>query len=156
MAINPMPIPDGSQALTNARQEAFAQAMTGCPPCSASEAWRRAGYAKANADVKAARALVNVGIAARISHLRQQNAKACIISKAEVLNQLSVIVRNDEAKASDRIRAADALAKLCGWYEPEKVNIAEQKVVFNWEYPRPKDVADATKNKSMPNEHHQL
>ena len=132
MAINQKPIHDGSQALANSRQEAFAQALTGCPPCSASEAWRRAGYSKANADVKAARALVNVGIAARINHLRQQNAKACIISKAEVLNQLSVIVRNDEAKASDRIRAADALAKLCGWYEPEKVNLTEHKVVFNW------------------------
>ena len=127
-------------ALRNSRHEAFAQAVAG-GTCSAAEAYRRAGGRTKNADVIASRWLRKVSIRERIAELKGRTAEKCEVTRAEVF--LVGVVRAKPSEAGfenplcetvitkagptaafpSKLGALAQLAKMCGWNEPEKVQV---------------------------------
>ena len=127
--------------LENARHESFAQAVASGN--SASEAYRQSGARGKNADVHAARLMVNDGISKRVAELKAAQAHKSELSRdplreflAEVIltpagkvNEQSRLCQSykvtpevREIRMPDKLRAVE-LAKLCGFNEPEKMEI---------------------------------
>ena len=94
---------------------------------NASEAYRQAGYHSKNADVCSAKLLVTAGIENRLSELKAKNEAKTVMKREEALMILAEIARStcDEwTKQSDRERAIEILARMCGWNEAEKFQLA--------------------------------
>jgi hypothetical protein len=128
-------------ALANPRHELFAQAVASGK--SASEAYRQSGATGKNADVHAARLMVNDGISKRVAELKEAQSKKCemtrdqlreflvsvILVKPEDANfqnplcELAMTKAGPAAVFPSKLAAAAQLAKLTGWNEGEKVNI---------------------------------
>ena len=128
-------------ALANPRHELFAQAVASGK--SASEAYRQSGATGKNADVHAARLMVNDGIRKRISEIRGEQAAKCQMTKdqlrrflvsvilakledASFNNPLCEIAMTKAGQAAvfpSKLTAAAQLAKLTGWNEGEKVSL---------------------------------
>ena len=128
-------------ALAHPRHELFAQSVASGK--SASEAYRQSGATGKNADVHAARPMVNDGIRKRISEIREEQAAKCQMTKdqfrqflvsiilakpedAKFDNPLCEIVMTKAGRAAvfpSKLTAAAQLAKLTGWNEGEKVSV---------------------------------
>jgi Terminase small subunit len=122
---------------------------------SASEAYRRSGATGKNADVHAARLMVNDSISKRIAELKAAQAQKSELSRDELREFLIEVILTPAGKVSeesrlcqsykatsevreirmpDKLRAVEQLAKLCGFNEPEKMEIehgykAQQELV---------------------------
>ena len=122
--------------LENARHESFAQAVASGK--SASEAYRQSGATGKNADVHAARLMVNDGISKRVAELKAAQAHKSELSRdplreflAEVIltpagkvNEQSRLCQSykvtpevREIRMPDKLRAVEQLDKLCGFNE---------------------------------------
>jgi terminase small subunit-like protein len=128
-------------ALANPRHELFAQAVASGK--SASEAYRQSGATGKNADVHAARLMVNDGISKRVAELKEAQSKKCemtrdqlreflvsvILAKPEDAsfnNPLCEIAMTKEGPAPvfpNKLSAAAQLAELTGWNSVEKVSV---------------------------------
>jgi hypothetical protein len=70
-------------------------------------------------------------VASRIEELQARNerkAEMAALTRDELIAILTEIVhatrtRLSEARPSDGLKAAEMLAKMCGWNEPERVNV---------------------------------
>ena len=140
-------------ALANPRHESFAQAVASGN--SASEAYRQSGARGKNADVHAARLMVNDGISKRVAELKAVQAQKSELSRDQLREFLTEVILtpagkvNDQSKLCqsykvtpdvreirmpDKLRAVEQLAKLCGFNEPERMEIehgykAQQELV---------------------------
>ena len=128
--------------LENARHESFAQAVASGK--SASEAYRQSGATGKNADVHAARLMVNDGISKRVAELKAAQAQKSELSRDQLREFLTEVILTPAGKVNeqsrlcqsykvtpevreirmpDKLRAVEQLAKLCGFNEPEKMEI---------------------------------
>ena len=128
-------------ALANPRHELFAQAVASGK--SASEAYRQCGANGKNADVHAARMMVNDGISKRVAELKEAQSKKCEMTRDQLRQFLVDVIRAKPVEASfnnplceitmskagpaavfpSKLGAAAQLAKLTGWNEVEKVSV---------------------------------
>jgi hypothetical protein len=111
-------------ALRNPKHEKFAQlvasGMTSQAACT------QAGYPSPQ---NAPRLRNNAPVAARISELQARNerkAENAALSRDELIGILAEVVqatraRLSEARPGDGLKAAEMLAKMCGWNESEQV-----------------------------------
>ena len=75
-------------------------------------------------------------MAKRIEELQARNerrAELAALSRDELIGILTEIVqatrnRLSEARPADGLKAAEMLAKMCGWNEPERVNVQSVEV----------------------------
>ena len=124
-------------ALGNPRHELFAQAVASGK--SASEAYRQSGATGKNADVHAARLIVNDGIRKRVAELKAAQSQKSELSRDQLRQFLTEVILTPAGKVDeqsrlcqsykvtrevreirmpDKLAAAAQLAKLCGWHEP--------------------------------------
>ena len=128
-------------ALANPRHELFAQAVASGK--SAAEAYRQSGATGKNADVHAARLMVNDGIRKRVAELKEAQSKKCEMTRDQLRQFLVDVIRAKPEEASfnnplcevamakagpaavfpSKLGAALQLAKLTGWNEVEKVSV---------------------------------
>lgn len=126
--------------LQNVRHEKFCQLMA--VGMSASEAYRKAGYTNRNTNVLGSRLMANVSVSNRINELRESADKKTMLSKEQVMKFLADVIatpagkvdgdnplcqgikqtaRSSEVRIPDKIKAAERLAKMCGWDSAEKI-----------------------------------
>ena len=129
-------------ALANPRHERFAQAVASGK--SASEAYRQSGANGKNADVHAARLMVNDGICKRVAELKAAQSQKSELSRDQAREFLTEVIltpagrvdehsrlcqsykvtsEGREIRMPDKLRAIELLAKLCGWNEPDKYKL---------------------------------
>lgn len=103
------------------RQRRFADeyALCGC----AAEAARRAGYKCAK--VAGSRLLSNVAVAAAIQTRQQLAAQELALTRETVIVELKEAIRVAKAQgnAAAMIAGWREIAKMCGFYEPERVAV---------------------------------
>ena len=110
--------------LRNPRHEKFAQLVAS--GMTAQAAFTQAGYPSPQ---NAPRLRSNELVAKRIEELQARNerkAELAALTRDELIGILTEIVqatraRLPEARLGDGIKAAEMLAKMCGWNEPEQV-----------------------------------
>jgi hypothetical protein len=126
-------------AFANPRHELFAQTVASGK--SASEAYRQSGATGKNADVHAARLMVNDGICQRVAELKAAQSQKSELSRDQLRKFLTEVILTPAGKVDeqsrlcqsykntpevrqirmpDKLRAVEQLAKLCGWNEAEK------------------------------------
>lgn len=131
--------------MLNERQERFCQLVVSGRPHG--RAYEEAGYkAKGDfADQCAARMLSrNAKVKARVAELKSENASGCRLSREQAMSFLCDIIETPVGeidpnhklaqeyrepgettaamiKMPAKLDAFDKLAKMCGWYEPEKI-----------------------------------
>jgi hypothetical protein len=126
----------------NSRQELFAQLVASGH--SATDAYRRAGYAHRAAETCGPRLLGNARVAARVRELQARQSHKAEMSRDEMRRYLVEVlltpcgnvgpghrlcVRHKatdngvEVWMPDKLRAAELLIRLCGWAEPERINL---------------------------------
>ena len=128
-------------ALANPRHELFAQAVASGK--SASEAYRQSGATGKNADVQAAKLMVNNSICERVAELKEAQSKKCEMTRDQLRQFFVDVIRAKPEDASfnnplceiamtkagpaavfpSKLGAAVQLAKLTGWNEVEKVSV---------------------------------
>jgi hypothetical protein len=110
--------------LRNPKHEKFAQLVAS--GMTAQAAFTRAGYPSPQ---NAPRLRNNELVAKRVEELQARNerrAELAALSRDELIGILTEIVqatrsRLSEARPADGLKAAEMLAKMCGWNEPEQV-----------------------------------
>ncbi|HEY5742319.1 MAG TPA: terminase small subunit [Terrimicrobiaceae bacterium] len=127
--------------LANAKHELFSQLVASGK--SEMSAFAEAGYSARSAKQNAHRLSENEGIKARIAELKGRTAEKCEATRAEVLKFLVGVVRAKPSEAGfenplcesvitkagptaafpSKLGALAQLAKMCGWNEPEKVQV---------------------------------
>ena len=105
-------------ALRNPRHEAFCQAFV--TSGNASAAYRESGGNGRNADVMANQLMRTNGIAERIDELKAEAVAKAEFTRANMLAFLASVIRDEAGQMRDRLRAADQLARLCGYNEPDR------------------------------------
>ena len=98
----------------NARQKKFAEYYAQCG--NTVQSALKAGYSGSYANKLAHKLLENIGVAEYIRELTQSTQKERILTAIERQELLSGIARNEEEKATDRIKAMDVLNKMTGEY----------------------------------------
>lgn len=68
-------------------------------------------------------------VSVRVRELQEVLAERSAIEKAEVVNALAKVVRTAELAKVPLIGAVSELAKLLGWYAPDKQQVEKE---FNW------------------------
>jgi hypothetical protein len=117
--------------LRNPKHEKFAQLLAS--GMMASAAYTEVGLKGAQ---NAPRLRNNELVAKRIEELQARNerkAEMAAPTRDELIAILTEIVqaartRLSEARPSDGLKAAEMLAKMCGWNEPERVNVQSVEV----------------------------
>ena len=117
--------------LRNPKHEKFAQLVAS--GMTAQAAFTQAGY---NAPQNSPHLRNNELVAKRIDELQarsEKRAEMAALSRDELINILSEIVhaarkRLPETRTADGLKAAEMLAKMCGWNEPERVNVQSVEV----------------------------
>lgn len=106
-------------ALKNPKHEAFAQlfAVSG----NASAAWREVTGKTKDADKHAAEFGVIRGMAERIAEIKAITAAKSERKKEELYAFLWRAVDGHEEVSAEQLRAAEIIARMTGWNEPEKV-----------------------------------
>ena len=118
-------------ALKNPRHERFAQLVAS--GIAANAAFTQVGY---KAPQNSPRLRNNELVAKRIAELQTRNerkAEMAALTRDELVRLLTEIVyaarsRLSEARPADGLKAAEMLAKMCGWNEPERVNVQSVEV----------------------------
>jgi hypothetical protein len=106
---------------------------------SRAEAFRQAGFKAKRADQGAYELVRRPEIAARINALREEAAQSAAnrsiqaITRQELAQLLGKVLRAGFskpklAKPYEALKAAEMLAKLCGWNEPERVDVQSVEV----------------------------
>jgi hypothetical protein len=124
--------------LKNPRHERFAQ-LIALGTMSRAEALRQAGFKAKRADQGTYELVRRPEIAARIDALRGEAAQSAghrsiqAITRQELAELLCNVVRAgfskpEIAKPYEALKAAKMLAKLCGWNEPERVDVQSVEV----------------------------
>ena len=139
--------------LSNPRHEAFCHAFV--TSGNASAAYRESGGNGRNADVIANQLMRTNGIAERIAELKAAQAKKGELSRDQLREFLTEVILTPAGKINEqsrlcqsykvtpevreirmphKLRAVEQLAKLCGFNEPEKMEIehgykAQQELV---------------------------
>jgi len=90
-------------------------------------AMTRAGYSENYAKAQGYKMLENVGIKKYIETLQSDQVERLEISSDELTSFFRTVMNDKEAKESDRIKAAENLAKRIGYYEQD--NQQRQAVV---------------------------
>jgi hypothetical protein len=117
--------------LRNPKHEKFAQLVAS--GMTAQAAFTQSGYPSPQ---NAPRLRNNARVAARIEELQARNerkAEMAALSRDELVGILAEIVhatraRLSEARPADGLKAAEMLVKMCGWNEPERVNVQSVEV----------------------------
>ena len=117
--------------LRNVKDEKFAQLVAS--GMTAQAAFTQAGYKAAQ---NAPRLRNDELVAKRIEELQERNARKAemaALSRDELINILSEIVhaarkRLPEVRTADGLKAAELITKLCGYNEPERVNVQSVEV----------------------------
>jgi hypothetical protein len=117
--------------LKNPRHERFAQLVAS--GIAANAAFRQVGY---KGPQNSPRLRNNELVAKRIEELQARNerkAEMAALSRDELIGILTDIVKATrnrllEARTADGLKAAEMLAKMCGWNEPERVNMQSVEV----------------------------
>ena len=117
--------------LDNPRHERFAQLVAS--GTAANAAFTQVGY---KAPQNSPRLRNNELVAKRIAELQTRNerkAEMAALTRDELVRLLTEIVyatraRLSEARAADGLKAAELLVKMCGWNEPERVNVQSVEV----------------------------
>lgn len=107
----------------NERQRRFVEAYTGPAAGNAAEAARQAGYQCANnqvAAVKGSQLLRNAEIAAAVKAAQTATRSDAIATRDEQERFLTKAMRDEDQAMTDRLKAADQLAKRHGLYEADK------------------------------------
>ena len=99
---------------------------------TAQAAFTQAGYPSPQ---NAPRLRNNALVAKRIKELQARNerkAEIAAMTRDELVQILTEIVhatraRLSEARPGDGLKAAEMLARMCGWNEPERVNVQASK-----------------------------
>ncbi len=106
-------------ALKNPKHERFAQlfAVSG----NASAAWREVTGKTKDADARSASFMVIHGMKARIDEIRAGTAAKSERKKEELYAFLWRAVDGVEEVKPEQLRAAEIIARMTGWNEPEKV-----------------------------------
>ena len=118
-------------ALKDPRHEKFAQLVAS--GISANAAFTQVGYKGPENSPRLSR---NELVARRIEELQARNerkAEMAALTRDELIGILTEIVhatraRLSEARPGDGLKAAEMLAKMCGWNEPERVNVQSVEV----------------------------
>jgi Terminase small subunit len=129
--------------LLSPRHEQFAQGIAS--GMSACQAYRLAGYKETSAEKNSARLKENDGIASRIAEIRTENNERNKISRDEVFEFLAAVIRTgagdvgpsdklcqsykvgdgwSEVKVPDKLAAVGQLARMCGWNEPDRLELS--------------------------------
>ena len=105
----------------NTRQQKFckAYAATG----NATRAAGEAGYSQRTAYSQGQRLLRNVEVKNRIAELSAELSAARIADAQEIRERLTSVLRDDEARTGDRLRAADQLLRAGGQYLPKPTRV---------------------------------
>ena len=125
--------------LTSSRQEKFAQ-LCGSG-LNNSEAYRRLSGKERNADVRAAQLMAQPGVRERVAEIKEQNAQRAQMSRDELMAFYAACLRTPadrvppgssviqayeetpeggrKIRIVDKAAAGAALARMCGWNEPE-------------------------------------
>jgi hypothetical protein len=138
--------------LDNVRHEKFAQGVAN--GLTVSEAYRQAGFSPRGAGQSGEKLLKKTEIRKRVEEIKAESSQECKLSKRQLLDFLVDVIATpaghvqkdnplcqsfkdtqdcSEIKLPDKLRAAETLAKLCGWNEPDKLAISgatEFKVVI--------------------------
>ena len=135
--------------LANPRHELFAQAVASGK--SASEAYRQSGGNGENADVHAARLMVNDSICKRVAALKEAQSQKSELSRDRLRELLAEVIltpagRVDgksrlcrsykvtaevrEIRMPDKLAAAAQLAKLCGWHQPPDLGGSDDELTL--------------------------
>jgi hypothetical protein len=117
--------------LKNPRHERFAQLVAS--GIAANAAFTQVGYKGPQNSPRLSR---NELVAKRIEELQARNerkAEMAALTRDELVGILTEIVhatraRLSEARPGDGLKAAEMLAKMCGWNEPERVNVQSVEV----------------------------
>jgi phage terminase small subunit len=117
--------------LRNPKHERFAQLVAS--GMTAQAAFTQAGYPSPQ---NAPRLRNNELVAKRIEELQARNqrkAEMAALSRDELIGILTEIVhaarnRLQETRTADGLKAAEMVAKMCGWNEPERVNVQSVEV----------------------------
>jgi phage terminase small subunit len=117
--------------LKRPKWERFAQLVAS--GMTAQAAFTQAGYP---CPQNAPRLRNNALVAKRIEELQARNertAEMAAMTRDELVGILTEIVhatraRLSEARPGDGLKAAEMLAKMCGWNEPERVNVQSVEV----------------------------
>jgi phage terminase small subunit len=129
------------------QQERFCQFVANGMP--AARAYKQAGYAiksKDDAAAAASRLLSrNASVRVRIKELKEQFAQSCEMTREDLRNYLIEVLATpvgeitpshrlcqahkttadmSEVKLPDKLRAAEQLAKMMGWNEPDKHDVS--------------------------------
>ena len=93
---------------------------------NASQAAREAGYAQGCASVTGSRLLVNASVLERISELEALTALDMGMSRQRLLMELqdAATLAKEKRDPTAMIAAWREIAKICGFYQPERVPIA--------------------------------
>lgn len=86
------------------------------------EAARQAGYNDGCQRRTASRLMSQQKIADAINEIKEQSVSDAIVKRTKALEELSNIITSDRESSSAKIKAIDTLAKLEGWYAPEKTD----------------------------------
>jgi hypothetical protein len=132
----------------NPRQRQFVELFTG--GMNAGLAYVAAGYSPKGADVAACKLLRIAKVAVAVAAERARMRKASQISKDDALDWLAGVVRTPvgevdaasvyaqevqvsefgtKIKMAGKMEAIEKLAKMLGWYEPEKVEHTVEVVI---------------------------
>jgi hypothetical protein len=122
--------------LKNIRHEKFCLLYVICG--NASRAYREAGYPSKNPDVNASRLLVNAGIQARITELKPKieltndpkprNREGLIEWLEDLMNRPA----DEPVKWSDKLRAAEIIARVCGYNAVDRVELSAGDSLNNY------------------------
>lgn len=96
----------------NARQRAFCEHYAACG--NAAQAAREAGYSAKTARQQGERLLTNVDILVYVKLLQDKAAAVRVADMFEVKQVWTDVLRNDSAKAADRLKAGELLARAAG------------------------------------------
>ena len=112
--------------LSNPKYEKFAQLVVG--GMSASEAYTKViGCSVSSGQKNAWRMKENEGVVARITELQAKSERKAEITRAEVLTFLKkfcdFVPSKKRIRPNDQLKAVEIIAKLCGWNEPECVQV---------------------------------
>ena len=130
-------------ALTSSRQEKFAQLCAS--GLNNSEAYRRLSGKERNADVRAAQLMAQPGVRERVAEIKEQNAQRAQMTREELMAFYAAVIRTPadrvpagspviqayemtesgpKIRICDKAAAGAQLAKMCGWNEPDKVEMS--------------------------------
>lgn len=98
----------------NARQKGFCEYYVACG--NATEATIKAGYSKKTARSIGQRLLTNVDIKKYIHELQEKTKENRIMTAIERREFLTSIIKDTDAKTTDRLKALDILNKMDGEY----------------------------------------